>query len=460
LADTKPITGEIGVAGVSLVGGYVVDPIARFRHLSGQRLRWEYERVAETDPGVAACETAVALVCRSVKWRLDPSKARPDGDAQAQAEAEFVTGCLLDDMSHAFGDAVSDALTMTKQGFSFLEVVYKRRLGPDQTDPAKRSRYTDGRIGIRKLAGRSQLSLSRWDVDATGGVQGFVQRDPNSGAETAIPIERGLLFRTSREHGSPEGKSFIRAIFEAWGDKRFLEQQEGVGAERDLTGMPVLYGPKSVVAPSTPEETSAHQTALKLVRDTKFNEQAGAFLSSETYPNQDGSPSAIPKWRLELLSAPGSKAVDTDKSIIRKQGEIFRRYFLQFLLLGAQGKGAYNLAESATDFFVLGVTYLLDQIADVINRHLLPRLWQLNGLDPELMPTLAHDDVAPQKLSEVAALITAAAGAGDPLGATRDGANYWRRMIGAPELPEEDPRAGLPGAAGGEEPEDPMAAAA
>jgi hypothetical protein len=33
-------------------------------------------------------------------------------------------------------------------------------------------------------------------------------------------------------------------------------------------------------------------------------------------------------------------------------------------------------------------------------------------------------------------------------------------MIGAPELPEEDPRAGLPGAAGGEEPEDPMAAAA
>jgi hypothetical protein len=159
LADTKPITGEIGVAGVSLVGGYVVDPIARFRHLSGQRLRWEYERVAETDPGVAACETAVALVCRSVKWRLDPSKARPDGDAQAQAEAEFVTGCLLDDMSHAFGDAVSDALTMTKHGFSFLEVVYKRRLGPDQTDPAKRSRFTDGRIGIRKLAGRDAAHL-------------------------------------------------------------------------------------------------------------------------------------------------------------------------------------------------------------------------------------------------------------------------------------------------------------
>jgi hypothetical protein len=226
---------------------------------------------------------------------------------------------------------------------------------------------------------------------------------------------------------TPRVSSLIRAIFETWGDKRFLEQQEGVGAERDLTGMPVLCGAQARDRPpASPEEASPpHQTALKLVRDLKFNEQ-GACSQLRADPRRRRQPSAS-RVGLELLSSPGSKAVDTHQSIVRKQGDIFRRYFLQFLMLGAQGKGAYNLAESATDFFVLGVVYLLDQIADVINRHLLPRLWQLNGLDPELMPTLAHDDVAPQDLAKLAAFITALAGAGDPIGATR----RWRKLLRA-----------------------------
>ena len=40
---------------------------------------------------------------------------------------------------------------MITYGWSWHEVVYKRRLGPKQKDPAKKSKYNDGLIGLRKI---------------------------------------------------------------------------------------------------------------------------------------------------------------------------------------------------------------------------------------------------------------------------------------------------------------------
>lgn len=449
------------MAGVAISGGYVVDTVPSLRKLSRKQLRFKIAEAVETDPEIATALRAIEQVCRSVPWRVDPSTSRPDGDPEAQAEADFVedalgTGGKPGDMSHRFADLVDDALGMVPYGFAFCEVVWKLRLGPDQADPARRSAFSDGRIAPRKIVGRDQLTLERWQQDETGGVQGFVQLTPfatgGRPTEVTIPIERGLLFRTTKANGDPEGRSVIRPVLETWVEKRFLEQQEGVGTERDLTGLPVVYGPKEVMgAPGAqdpdPKNLATFHALMKIARDLKFNEQGALGLSSETYPNPDGSPSNIPKFKIDLLRSPGQKAVDTAITIARKQAQIFRSVFVQFLLLGSTGRGALNLAESATDFFVLSVTHLLDQIADVLNRHLLPRLWELNALDPGLMPTIAHDDPSPQDMAKLAAFITAMSAAGDPLGADDEGANWGRRLIGAPERVPQDPRDGadLPG---------------
>jgi hypothetical protein len=76
----------------------------------------------------------------------------------------------------------------------------------------------------------------------------------------------------------------------------------------------------------------------------------------------------------------------------------------EFLLLGSQG-GSYALSKSKTDLFLRALESYIQSIVDVLNKQLVERLWELNGLPYDLMPHIEAGDVAPHDLREIAAFL-------------------------------------------------------
>lgn len=414
------------------------------RELNGKDGRERLYEMRDTDPVAGAVVTAIELLCRGVGWSVEPA----DESAAAQEEAEFVEGVFgasgkQGDMSHSFDDMITDAMSMVVFGWSFIETVYKRRVGPDQADPALRSDFDDGRIGIRKMVGRSQLTLKRFDFDETGGVQAFVQEVEKKPEGVRIPIERGLLFRTAREMGSPYGRSALRSAYLAFRARRHVEQIELVGIERELTGLPRVRVPAALMTPITDNPTkeanrqAAYDKFVAIARDLKKNEQGGLIYPSDPWPDAEGKPSGMPQYDVDLITSGGTRSIDTRAIINGLADDIFRNALAGFLRLGANKTGSFALSKDQSDLFVAAITWFVDVIEDTINRHQITRLWELNALEPRLKPKLVHGRVAHVDLDALANFLAKISGAGVPIAGDMITENSLREAADLPLIDEE-----------------------
>ena len=120
--------------------------------LRGKKAVRKYREMRDNDSTVGAVMYSVEQILRDVDLHVTPAN---DSDA-AKVEKEFVES-VLDDMDHTLDDHISDALSYLSYGFGWFEVIYKRRVGPTERSPKKHSKYTDGRIGVRKIAARGAL---------------------------------------------------------------------------------------------------------------------------------------------------------------------------------------------------------------------------------------------------------------------------------------------------------------
>ncbi|RJQ04432.1 MAG: hypothetical protein C4551_10790 [Bacillota bacterium] len=322
---------EIGLSGLSRMGGTVYEEF--LPQLQGPKAIKVYREMSTNDPVVGAILFAVDMLLRQVSWRVEPaSPETPDQEA-----AEFLQSCL-GDMSATWEDTVSEILSMLVYGFSYHEIVYKRRLG-DQRDPTKRSRYTDGRIGWRKLAGRSQDTLYQWEFDEHGGIQAMVQQAPPDYSLRRIPIEKGLLFRTRAHKGSPEGYSVLRNAYRPWWMKKRIEEIEAIGIERDLAGLPIAWVPPELLGPNATAEQKATLDAIKkIVRNVRRDEQEGIVFP---LAYRDGEKA----FDFGLLSTGGRRQFDTDSVIARYDQRIAMTVLCDFILLGHEKVGSFALAQ-------------------------------------------------------------------------------------------------------------------
>lgn len=422
---------EIGVTGLKVFSGVVDEEFLSV--LRGERGRKIFREMADNDATVGAVLAAIALLIRSCKWRAEPK----DESEQAQAEALFAES-IFADMSHTWEDFISEVLSMLVYGWSYMEVVYKQRVGPDETDPSKRSEYNDNRIGVRKLAIRSQLTLSRWEMQDDGGIDGMWQYPPLGTPEVLIPIERALLFRTTSRLNSPEGMSILRTAYQSWYFLKRIREYEAIGIERELAGLPVVRIPgRYTFADATDAQKAFYAKAVAMARDLKFNEQGGLVVPSDPWFDNDGAPvSGTKQFDIELIKSAGARAIDTTAVKNDYKRDITRCALADFLMLG-QDKGAYNLGESKTDLFLKAIESVMSQIAAPINRYLLPRLWSLNGLPPETRPTMKPGEIGAADLEKLGAFLTAASGAGMPLFPDEQLEAHLRAAADFPEKSEE-----------------------
>lgn len=434
---------EIGVSGLKVYSGYLNEEY--LPELRGERAIKVYRQMGEGDPIVCAVLTAIWLILRATEWNVEPANE----SNEAEAEAEFVRG-LWDDMSHPFPEFLSEVLSMIQYGWTWHEIVLKRRVGPDQQDPALRSKFSDGRIGIRKLPIRSQDSLLRWEMQTDGGIDGMWQQPPTGGPLLLLPIQRGLLFRTTSRKNSPEGVSILRAAYNSWYLKKTIQQMEAIGIERELAGLPVVSIPSKYFNSTADADRAVLAKYEKIARDLKFNQQGGVIIPSDCYSDKDGNPTANRLVTLALLSTGGRRAIDTDPVVQRHNRDMARSALADFIMLGDQ-KGSYALSKNKSELFLRACETYLNTIAEVINRFLLLRIWKYNALPQELMPTMKPGRVAPVDLAELGDYITKLAGAGAPLFPDPALDDYVRDVGGLPPASnqgqiadtEDDPEQGV-----------------
>lgn len=406
LSEAKAKT-TLGVAGDNTYNGQIrADEF--LPELRGKKAIRKYREMRDNDSTVGAVMYSVEQILRDIDLHVKPAD---DSDA-ARVEKEFVES-VLDDMDHTLDDHISDALSYLSYGFGWFEVIYKRRVGPTERSPKKNSKYTDGRIGVRKIASRAPWTVSKFDVEQkTGDVLGIEQEVGFMGGRNYIPLNKSLYYRTTSLNGDPSGRSILRNAYTSYEYLNNLQSIEAIAVERELAGIPVARIPAEYLSGDASAAQSGFVHNLQQVlRDVKFNEQGYIILPSDTYPDKDGAPSSTRLVDVELMASNGKRNIDINPIVNRYQHDIARSMLSEFLLLGTSG-GSYALSKSKTDLFLRALESYIQAIVDVLNKQLVERLWQLNGLNYDMMPTIEAGDVAPHDLREISSFLRNLNGAG------------------------------------------------
>lgn len=390
----------LGVAGDNTNNGQIrADEF--LPELRGKKAIRKYREMRDNDSTVGAVMYAVEQILRDVDLHVKPAN---DSDS-AKVEKEFVES-IFDDMEHTLDDHISEALGYLSYGFGWFEVVYKRRVGPTSRSAKKHSKYTDGRIGVQKIASRAPWTVSKFDVaQKTGEVLGIEQEVGFMGGRNYIPANKSLYYRTTSLNGDPSGRSILRNAYTSYEYLNNLQSIEAIAVERELAGIPVARIPAEYLSGDASQAQAGFVNNLQqILRDVKFNEQGYIVLPSDTYPDKDGAPTNQRLVDIELMSSSGSRNINIDPIVRRYQHDIARSMLSEFLLLGSQG-GSYALSKSKTDLFLRALESYIQAIVDVLNKQLVERLWQLNGLNYDNMPTIVAGDVAPHDLREIASFL-------------------------------------------------------
>lgn len=414
---------EVGATGLKRFSGFIFEEF--LLELTGWKGVAVYKEMSSNDATVSAVLFAVKMLCRRVPWRVEAASQEPM-DTEA---ADFVETCM-NDMSQTWVDTIDEILSMLTYGFSVHEICYKRRCG-DVFDPTMRSKYSDGRIGWRKLPIRSQDTIYRWQFDDHGGIQGVEQLAPPHYYHVTIPVEKMLLFRTTVQKNNPEGKSLLRGAYRSWYNKKFIENIEGIGVERDLAGLPCALVPPEIMSTGASAE---QQNLLANIKNIIINIRRDQ-MEGVVFPMVNDT-NGKPMYELKLLSSGGQRQFDTDKIINRYDQRIAMTMLADFLFLGQQSVGSFALVDSRTNLFATAIGAILDQMCEVFNRYALPRLFALNDFPITNLPKITHGDLEAVNLKDLGDYIQKLSMSGFPLFPNEELEKYLMKVANLPEPPD------------------------
>lgn len=424
--DVNPFI-ELGVTGLKRAAGYIDEEF--LPHLKGTKAVKVYREMGDNDPIAGAMLFAIQNLLRGVTWTVVPG-----GKTREAANAARLVETAMDDMSQSWDDTIMEILSCLRYGWSWHEIVYKRRVGPWERDGRMRSKHTDGLVGWRKLPIRSQETMLRWVFDETGDVQAMVQLAPPDYKTRVLPLTRSLLFRFGHVKNNPEGISMLRTSYRPWFYKKRLEEFESVGVERDLAGLPVVTVPTSYLrASKTSEQGKMVESMRKMVRSVRRNEQEGVLFPVEYDPDTKQK-----MFDFQLMSSGGGRQHDTDKIIQRYEQRQLMTTLADFIMVGHQQVGTYNLHVDKTGIFREALNSTAKAIAEVFNRHAIPRLFEVNGWRIEELPEIQPTNVDEPDLTQLAQFLTSTAGLGFNWGPDADLEKFLRKAAGMPELSDSE----------------------
>ncbi len=382
---SKNLFGELGVPTGRRWSTFHDDFLPQLR---GTQAIKHYREMTDNDDTVGEILFAIEMLIRGVEWNVEPG-----GDTPQDEEAAAFLESNMNDMTHSWHDFISSCLTFLPYGWSFFELVYQQRDG-------ERSRFDDGRIGWRKFAYQPQEALNSWIQDEHGGVEAFLWAA--GGKRGVIPIEKGLLFRTTTARG-PNGRSVLRNAFRSYQFKKRLEEIAVIGADRDLNGLPIAKIPADAILNNDPFFEEAKKVVSRIRRD----EQWGVVWPMES--DETGQS----MYEFDVLRSDGASSIEAVKGLIVYYAQAIAGVVLaDFVRLGRDTHGSKALAEPKQQLFQKALAGWVSGIAETLNRHAVPRLFKLNNFTLDRLPRFVPEKVEDTALEDLGRFIQSTGTAG------------------------------------------------
>lgn len=391
--------GQSGDLGLRVLGGNIYEE-------EDPNLMWPYamstyKRMMK-DATIAPALALVEMAISRVPWVV---KAPVGKEEEMKKQIDYLKTVMRDLDGQTWGEFIRQAATHNSFGFAVTEKVFRYRTAD------RGSKYSDGLIGLKKLAPVPQDTIMTWEFDASGrdftGLKQAASQIQNSTWSTVstaaqrtepvtIPRKKFLLFRNIGAKNNPQGISPLNSCYTAWRYKVALEQFESTGVSQDMRGLKVMYLPPQYLDPdASNEDKEVLEYYQRGMTNLHRNEQSALILPM--YRDDLGNK----MFEFDVVSVRGQNAHDVDKIITRYKKEIITSLMAGQLILGQEGGGSYSLAESLDSVTQMVIDTRLTAIKDQLNNDLVPQLFALNGWDITETPYFDYGEVAQNSLDEI-----------------------------------------------------------
>lgn len=383
---------SFGVSGTPITGGFLTDLGEYNPELAGRNAIPTYEKMRRGDAQVRATLAACKLPVRSAKWDVAPGLAASDpGFARAKEVAGFVRENLFGGLefrtslgswtSQTWDDVLCNALLMLDFGCAVHEEIW---------------RIDGSAVRLRQLAGRLPLTFYRWHTEADGETLiGLEQYGYRRGRflNVLLPADKIAVFTHGREGANFWGMALQRAMYPHWYVKNKLYRIDAIACERNALGVPVWR-----LGPGFSRED--RDAAYNFVTQLATHEATGAV-----------EPPGDATTGLRIVGYQG-RVRDTLPSIQHHNVMISRAALALFMDLATADHGSRALGQVHTDFFMLSLQSLADQVAAVITLNTVRRLVDFNFGEGAPRPRLIVANVQSRSLSSLVEALTGFAQAG------------------------------------------------
>lgn len=351
----------LGVAGISAFSGYI-------RESYNPELNWPtciplYNRIWRSDPEVGIARLVLDTLASQIVIGAEIPPYGEDGSSETQPtdgdkRARDFLQTILDDIEGGVSQWLSDCIVRVPfYGWGWWEVISGIR-DPEWVPPGDtdwRSHYSDGLIGVRKLAFRSYSSYSKWELNDKSEVRGFWQRDPSTGNEVLIPLNKSVHMKWG-DMNNPEGLATLEALWRLERIKYGLEIVMGIGFEHSA-------GYLDVVA----------ERSLTDVDKNYIKRAARAVMTA-----QEGNYALWPDgFKAELKDVPFSVA-DSLLEATRYYGILKLALFgLQWAALGSLSPyGSYGTIRDSSSFFIMTFNAMAKNFVNQLDEQLGKRIFK------------------------------------------------------------------------------------
>lgn len=346
------------------------------------------------------------------------------GNKNSEAAAKFLNYNIRNMGYGTWFNAVQNMTTAIIYGWSDLNIVMKRRAyGPYK-----------GKVCLHKLSPRDQKSVYGWLWNNTFTEwDGLVQKPslkkrPNAISsnlsnglqvlssakyyDTDYPIIRSgqlLHIAYNSTNNNPQGDSPLMHCYDAWYEKKLIENFELSGLSKDLNGLLVLRVPSEMIEKAADPDTYPEiaDELLQLEQDAADMHNGKTTHVLLTSDVDEISKTFLYDLELKGVTGAGGKNYITSQVIDQKRKAIYNCFGAQHLLLGQDGSGSYALSSSQTSAHGHLIERDIMMYSEAINSQLAPRILAANGiyLNWEEMPEFEAGDPDELSLDEIGKFI-------------------------------------------------------
>ena len=407
----------LGSTGTEIYAGYFDEDY--LEALKNNERAQVFDKMRRSDPQVMMCLSAVKNPIKSAAVEVHAG----GDDFFYKNDARLIEKILFESMATPFPRFLAEALTMIEFGYSMFEVTHKNFINQPIRD-SEGTKILDSYTGIKNISWRSPKTIERWNVShETGDLESVDQIAYGElGRNVTIPAKYLLLFTLNREGSNYEGISALRPCYGNWWRKNNFNKINAIGIEKFAVPTPIATIPQGKQASTqyaklitALEKYTTHQSNY-LIKPEGFD----INLSTNTY-----DPSKV------------------EVSIENEDKRMVKAFLANFLELGMSGTGAYALSNDLSDFFLTGLEFMANEIADQINKNLIPELVKMNFGPRDKYPTLKFSGISDKAGKELADILSVLTNS-QILTPDDNLEKHLRKRLGVTEMSDEGQRKPLP----------------